>query len=844
MCDARGFRVADTDSSIEDAPALASRSASKARVIQRLTYLWEGKPGLRGFLGTVDHKKLGKRYITTAFFFLICGGVLALLMRLQLAAPQAKVLGPDTYNQVFTMHGTIMIFWYAQPILTGIMVFVLPLMIGARDLAFPRLNAFTYWVFLASGLFLMASFVCGQAPNAGWFSYTPFSDRMYSPGLGLDFYALALIFFTISLTGGAINFIVTILRHRAPGMHAKKMPIALYSTLTTSIVSIFGVPPLAVVLVFLELQRQWHFHFFDAAHGGNPVLWQHLFWFFGHPWVYIIFLPATGFISMLLPVFSRRPIIGYKWVVTSTVMTGVIGFTVWVHHMFAAGEAHGAMIYFSAASMVISIFSAIQFAAWIGTMVRGRPVFTTAMWYALAFLAAFVIGGLSGVITAIVPVDWQLTDSYWVVAHIHYVLIGANVFPVLAAIYYWYPKMTGRLMNERLGKISALFTFAGFMLTFFPMHILGFGGMPRRVYTYGFDRPWAEWNAVMTIGAFMLGAGLVLTLVNAVISRKYGRIAGKNPWNADSLEWDTESPPPPYGTVHLPTVETLHPLWDEHDETHDPTGERIFDQGRLTFTTTPIAARPVGVAKMPDDSMMPLFATITLTVVFAALLVKLISLAAGFTIVTALLVGRWMWPKPEKHTDAPGAILPEFIDERRGSWGMKWFIASEAMIFACLFFAYYYLAAQNAMWPLDKAPKWHYAVVMLGVLIASSAVVYAGERFYKQGRYALARLAVGGGFALGCVFVVLSLIDYRSELRELLPTEDAYGSIFYTIISFHFAHLVGGLALLLFVLIQPRLKTTKPPHSALHNAALYWHFVDVVWVLIVFLFYLLPHWRR
>jgi cytochrome c oxidase subunit I+III len=466
------------------------------------------------------------------------------------------------------------------------------------------------------------------------------------------------------------------------------------------------------------------------------------------------------------------------------------------------------------------------------------------MWFAVAFLAAFVIGGFSGVITAIVPVDWQLTDTYWVVAHIHYVLIGANLMPVLAAIYYWYPKMFGRRMNERLGKISALLTFVGFMTTFFPMHILGFQGMPRRVFTYGFDRGWETWNAIETVGAFMLGAGLMITLVNAFISRKYGQLAGQDPWNADTLEWNTQSPPPPYNHVHLPTVETLHPLWDDHDENHDPTNERVFDQARLTFTTSPIEARPIGVAKVPDDTLAPVFASIAMTVIFATLLVKMISIAAGFAIITALLVARWMWPKFEKHADSPDPILPEFIDNARGTWGMKWFIASEAMLFACLFFAYYYLGAQNPMWPLDKAPKWQYAVTMLVVLLASSGVLYAGEHLYKKGRLALARIAVGVTFVLGLVFVALSLVDYKIELRELLPTEDSYGSIFYTIVTFHFAHLVLGLGMLFFVLIQPKLKSNRPPHRALHNAALYWHFVDFIWLVVVIALYLVPNWRQ
>jgi cytochrome c oxidase subunit I len=815
------------------------------RAVERLTFLWKGEPGLVGVLGTVDHKKIGKRYIVTAFGFLIAGGLLALLMRWQLAGPNRHVLGPEAYDQVFTMHGVTMIFWYASPILSGIAVYVVPLMIGARDLAYPRLNAFTYWVFLASGIFLMSSMVFGQAPDAGWFAYTPFSDKMYSPGLGLDFYALSLIFLTISTTGGAINMIATILRHRAPGMTPKKAPLMLYSTLTASAVTVFALPPLTVACTFLELQRQWHFHFFDLAHGGDPVMWQHLFWFFGHPWVYVIFLPATGFISMILPVFSRRPIVGHTWVATATVMTGVIGFAVWVHHMFSNGGHHGAMGFFSAASMVLSVFSAIQFAAWLATMVKGRPVFATPMLFCLGFLGAFAIGGLSGVIVALIPLDWQVTDSYFVVAHLHYVLIGANVFPVFAALYYWYPKMTGRLLDERLGKWSFVTMFVGFTLTFFPMHITGVLGMTRRIYTYGADRPWVLANQIETAGAAILTIGILLTIINVIVSKRRGIVAGKNPWNADTLEWDTESPPPVYGSVHLPTVATLHPLWDEHDEEHDPNDERVFDQGRLTLTTTMIDAEPVAVAKVPEDSLAPLVATIGFYGIFTALLLKEQWYALGAALLTGLVMAWWQWPKPEKQPEPPPIddILRGALDVKRGSFGMKWFIGTEAMLFVGLFFAYYYLGTLQPHWPLSKPPKLTFALVMLGILLASSIVLHWGETREKLGKDVQARVAIALTLVLGAVFVVVQMAEYHVHLREMLPQEDSYASIFFTITSFHAAHLLVGLAMLGYVLFQPSLDPDRPPHKPLHAAALYWHFVDVVWVVIVALLYVVPNLR-
>ncbi len=616
-------------------------------VEQRLVDLWETPKTLHGLLGTVDHKELGKRYIVTALAFLLIGGVEALIMRLQLASPDNRLLSPEMYNQIFTMHGMTMIFWYAQPILSGFGIYVIPLMIGARDLAFPRLNAFTYWAFLLSGVLLYISPFLGQSPHGGWFAYVPYTDVRYSPAHGMDFYNLALILFNISNTGGAINFIVTILRLRAPGMTVSKMPLFLYSTLTMSFVSIFAMPALSAANIMLELDRRWMTHFFDVAHGGNPLLWQQVFWFFGHPWVYIIFLPATGMISMIVPVFSRRPIVGYPYVASATVLTGIVGFGVWVHHMFATGMAHLTMSFFSAASMTISIFTIVQVFCWVATIWKGKPVLTTAMYYAVGFIALIVVGGLDGVTTAVVPLDWQITDTYWVVSHLHYVLVGANLFPVFAAIYYWMPKMTGRMMNERLGKISFWIMFIGLNITFFSMHILGVIGMPRRIYTYVRGLGWGSLNMLVTVGAFILAFGILLTIINFFWSRKHGVLAGKNPWNADSLEWSTESPPPPYGSVHIPTVITRHPLWDEHDEEEDPNGERVLDQGRLTFSTTWLDSVPFAVSRMPEDTLKPLLAALCLFVLCGALIFQLMWLAwlaIGLGLLTA---ASWLWPTQE-----------------------------------------------------------------------------------------------------------------------------------------------------------------------------------------------------
>ena len=624
-----------------------------AATLARLERLWETPRGLRGILTTVDHKIIGKRYLITAFLFLIAGGLEAFVMRLQLSRPGEHLLSPDQYNQLFTMHGVTMIFLYAAPILSGFGNYLWPLAVGTRDMAFPRLNALSYWIFLFAGLFLYSSFLLGQAPNAGWFNYVPLVGAGFNPGLNIDFYVLGITFLGISTTVGAVNFIVTLLKLRAPGMSITRLPILVWGTLSTSFAVIFAMPALTVACIMLYLDRRVGSHFFDAAKGGSPLLWQHLFWIFGHPWVYIIVLPGISMASEILQTFTRRPLVGYSVLVGATIATTVLGFGVWVHHMFATGLPPLATTFFSAVSMTIALPSAVSVFAWIATIWHGKPVFRVPFLFVLGFIILFVIGGVSGVATAAVPYDWQLTDTYFVVAHLHYVLIGINVFPVIAAAYYWFPKMTGRMMSERLGRWNFWVMFLGFNLGFFPMHIAGLLGMPRRIYSYAPGMGWDLVNLVTTIGAGLFAVGILLFLINLVYSRRRGEPAGDNPWDAASLEWATGSPAPVYGFARIPHVESRVPLWE--DRLSGIPGIRYelppLDQDHETVGTSPLEGRLQAVLHMPSDSWWPLLLAVSMATATAGLLISLwtVSILGALGILGS--VAGWLWP-------APGSVAP------------------------------------------------------------------------------------------------------------------------------------------------------------------------------------------
>ncbi|MGH9511840.1 MAG: cytochrome c oxidase subunit I [Terriglobales bacterium] len=525
---------------------------------------FEKTAGMLSWLSSCDHKQIGILYLLTALAFFIIGGCEALIMRLQLAVANNNFLTPETYDQLFTLHGTTMIFLVIVPTLLGFSVYLLPLMIGARDMAFPRMNALSYWLLLFGGVFLYTSIFFGNAPDMGWFSYAPLSEKPYSSLPGVDFWALGLFAIGIGTVTTGINLIVTTFTLRAPGVTMKRLPLFAWMTMVDSFLIVFALPALNAALAMLLIDRGLHARFFTADAGGSPILWQHFFWSFGHPEVYIMVLPAFGIISEVIPVFSRKPIFGYGFVAASTVAIALLSFAVWAHHMFAVGLGHAFDMFFAFGSMLIAIPTGIKIFNWVFTMWGGAIRFTTSMKFAIAFLIEFTIGGLSGVIFATVPMDWQLTDSYVVVAHIHYVLFGGTMFAIFAGIYYWWPKMTGRLLSETLGTWHFWLTVIGFNATFFIQHMLGVAGMPRRVWTYPALPHWQSFNMLSTVGAFILGISTLFLFWNFIWSRMHGEIAGDNPWEAWTLEWATSSPPPVYNFAQIPPVHGPRPLWDLH----------------------------------------------------------------------------------------------------------------------------------------------------------------------------------------------------------------------------------------------------------------------------------------
>ena len=516
------------------------------------------------WLVTTDHKRIGILYVSTSLLFFLGGGVLALLMRSQLATANEHFIVRDRYDELFTLHGTVMIFLVVVPILAGFGNFLVPLMIGARDMAFPRLNAFSYWMFVLGGIVLYSSWLAkGGAPKCGWTCYAPLSENAYSSGHGIDLWILSLHLLTIASLAGAINFIATIVNMRAPGMSWMRMPLFVWTILTYAAMLVLVLPALSVGLTLLLLDRQVGTHFFIPDQGGNALLWQHVFWFFGHPEVYIMILPAMGIVSEIIPVFSRKPVFGYKAIAFSTVGIAFVSTLVWAHHMFAVGLPWGLQAFFMISSMAVAVPTGVKIFNWLATTWRGNLIFDTPMLFALGFIAVFTLGGLSGIFLAAFPVDWQVTDSYYVVAHLHYVLFGGSIFGIFAGLHYWWPKMFGRLLDERLGKWTFWLMFVGFNVTFFPQHMLGLLGMPRRVYTYGHGGLWEWYNLTSTIGSGIMSIGILLFLVNVVRTSRVGARAGNDPWLADTLEWFTSSPPPPENfTEPIPYVTSARPLRD------------------------------------------------------------------------------------------------------------------------------------------------------------------------------------------------------------------------------------------------------------------------------------------
>jgi cytochrome c oxidase subunit I+III len=607
-----------------------------------LAETWKTPSGFWGALATVDHKIIGRRYIFTAFVFLALGGVLAILMRLQLAQPEARVLGPDRYNQIFTMHGANMMFLFAVPVMEAMAVYLVPLMVGTRNLAFPRLNAFSYWMFLAGGTLLWVAFALDMGPDVGWFAYVPLAGPQFAAGKRADIWAQMITFTEVSALAVAVEIVVTVFKQRAPGMSLDRIPLFVWSMLVTSFIIIMAMPAIMIASTSLILDRLVGTHFFNPAEGGDVLLWQHLFWFFGHPEVYIIFLPAVGMVSTMVATFARRPVFGYLALVMALITTAILAFGLWVHHMFVTGLPRLGESFFTASSMAIAVPAGIQIFCWLATLWDGRPVFKTPLLFVIGFIITFVIGGLTGVMVASVPFDTQVHDTYFVVAHFHYVLVGGAVFPLLGAIYYWFPKMTGRMMSERLGKWAFWLIFVGFNLTFFPMHILGLQGMPRRIYTYQPDMPWHGLNLFVSLSAIILVAGFLVFFIDAIRAARRGATAGDNPWDAPTLEWATSSPPPSYNFLHIPVVSGPNPLWETPDLLSIGTGLRT-DRRELVVTTL-TTATPEAREASPRNSIWPLWTAIATSIMLIWSIFSPWAVVWGSIPVAIALIG-WFWPK-------------------------------------------------------------------------------------------------------------------------------------------------------------------------------------------------------
>jgi cytochrome c oxidase subunit 1 len=539
------------------------------------------RSGWTSWFTTTDHKKIGILYMVTTFVFFMLGGVEALMMRLQLGLANNNLVTPEIYNQLFTMHGTTMIFLFVVPMMAGFGNYLLPLMIGARDMAFPRLNALSYWLLLAGGIVFYASLFFSP-PDAGWISLPPLSSSTYSPSGGVDAWIFLIHLTSLSSLLGAINFYVTIVNMRAPGMGWSRLPLFVWTLLTYSILLIVALPVLSGAVTLLLADRHFGTHFFDPSNGGSPILWQHMFWFFGHPEVYIMVLPAFGIVSEVLPVFARKPIFGYKAIAAATVSIAFLGLLVWVHHMFTMPIPFVVVIFALLSSFFIAVPTGIKIFNWIGTLWRGTVEFSTALLFCVGFIAIFTVGGITGIFLAIVPVDWQLHDSYFVVAHLHYVLMGGAVFGIFGGIYYWFPKVTGRLLSEPLGKWSFALMFIGFNVTFLIQHSLGLDGMPRRVYTYDNVGYLQLYNQISTVGSFILGLGVLLTVINVVRSVKHGAIAGPDPWKGNTLEWFVSSPPPENNFDAIPRIRSVEPMKDIRREIERATGASVPAAERMT----------------------------------------------------------------------------------------------------------------------------------------------------------------------------------------------------------------------------------------------------------------------
>ena len=784
--------------------------------------------GLWSWITTVDHKRIGILYGVSAFAFFLIGGIEALLIRLQLARPGNTVVGADTFNALFTMHGTTMVFLAIMPFGAAFFNYMVPLMIGARDVAFPRLNALSYWIFLVGGLFLNASFLAGAPPDAGWFGYANLTTRPFSPGLNVDFWLLSLQILGASSILAAINFIVTIVNLRPPGMTLMRMPVFVWMTLVVQFLVILAFPAVTVGLIFLMFDRFFGTHFYDVAAGADLHLWQHLFWIFGHPEVYILILPAFGIVSEVLPVFARKPLFGAPVVIYSGVLIGFFGFGVWSHHMFAAGMGPVADSAFAIMTMLIAIPTGVKIFNWLATLWGGSIRGTSALHFAVGLIATFTIGGLSGIMHSSPPVDLQQTDSYFVVAHLHYVLIGGSLFGLLAGAYYWWPKITGRLLDERLGRLNFWVIFLAFNLTFFPQHYLGAMGMPRRIYTYSAASGWSFWNLVSTVGAFGIGLGILLFMINAARSLRAGAVAPADPWDGRTLEWRTSSPPPAHDFDTIPPVYGRDTFWREKH------GDR---RGRKP-APLPSAPDPHGT-HLPAPSCWPITLALGIGVAAIGALTHLALVVLGSLIVLyAAFHFALEHHRNPAHLDQMGTVE---IDHRKiAIWA---FLGSECMLFGTLIATYMAYKGRGVTGPHPHEIL-NIPLTTLSTfdLLMSSLLMVLALAAVQRGDHGQTRLWLLGTAVFGLIFLGFQAYEFTHFVREgLTLQQNLFGSTFFVLTGFHGGHVALGVLWLLSLWVLELRGTLSPVDSVkVEVAGLYWHFVDVVWIAIFTLVYLVP----
>jgi len=819
--------------------------------LPKLVAVWRTPSGWR-FFKTVNNTNIGLLYIGTALLFFVLAGILGLMIRAQLAVPDNTLLSAGTYNQVFTMHGTVMMFLFAIPVVEAIAVYLLPGMLGARDLPFPRLSAYAYWAYAIGGLAFFCTLFVGLAPDGGWFMYPPLTSKEFSPGMNADFWLLGIGFIEISAIAGAIELIIGILFTRAPGMTLSRMPIYAWSMLVVAVMIVFAFPAIIAGTTLLELERAFDWPFFIAARGGDPILWQHLFWFFGHPEVYIIFLPAAGMVSTMIPTIAQTRLVGHRAIVVALLAVGFFSFALWAHHMFTAGLGVMELSFVSAASMAVAIPTAIQVFAWIATLWKGTVRLTTPALFLLGFMFIFVLGGLTGVMVAVLPFDWQVHDTYFIVAHFHYVLIGGMVFPMFAGLYYWMPMIKGTMMSERVGKWVFGLMFVGFNLAFFPMHISGLLGMPRRVYTYGADMGWDLWNMLSSIGAYVFAFGVALFFIDLVRTlRKPARDPG-NPWNASTLEW---LPSEDHATRSMPDVRSREPLWDQPRLPIEVDVGQHWMPGtttgrRETLLTTPVRATPTQVLVLPDDSWLPLLGAAGTAGFFLLLTMELtvIAFLCGFIAIVSIVV--WLW-----EVDLPLSIDQVQVADKvwlpiHGSgaashswWGTVIMLVVDATIFASFLFAYIHVSMLTDVCPPPNArlPASVWPLLSCGLLIAGSLLFEIMRRRMKHAAmsHAMMRITVIVAMAL---LVASYAADFNGQWQAgLAPTAQAWSATIATLLAyqgFHVIVLVLAGAYLLARSWSGHL--THASRNTLDNVGLMWHCATLQGVVGAFTINLLP----